>query len=133
MLPVLLRRAMPAPEGAPVLGEIVGRGHGDAADEDDRLAVARDDASCSRRRRWWRPWAAPPPRLTRTIIGGALYGQPRGRRRPAVTSAGDDEHEASFSPDGNTIVFVRSVAETGGGTADDIYSVRPSAAPAWRA
>ncbi len=47
--------------------------------------------------------------------------------RPLVTSAGD-EHEASFSPDGETIVFVRSVAETGGGVADDIYSVRPSGA-----
>ena len=44
-----------------------------------------------------------------------------------MTSA-SDEHEASFSPDGKTIVFVRSIAETGGGFADDIYSVRPSGA-----
>jgi dipeptidyl aminopeptidase/acylaminoacyl peptidase len=44
----------------------------------------------------------------------------------ALTSTPDDEHEASFSPDGKAIVFVRSVAEVGGGTADDIYSVRPS-------
>lgn len=44
----------------------------------------------------------------------------------ALTSTPDDEHEASFSPDGRAIVFVRSVAEVGGGTADDIYSVRPS-------
>jgi Tol biopolymer transport system component len=38
----------------------------------------------------------------------------------------NDEHEASISPDGCTIVFVRSVALPGGGTADDIYSVRPA-------
>jgi dipeptidyl aminopeptidase/acylaminoacyl peptidase len=47
--------------------------------------------------------------------------------RPLDTSAGD-EHEASFSPDGKTIVFVRGLAETGGGVADDVYSVRPSGA-----
>ena len=46
----------------------------------------------------------------------------------ALTSGGDDEHEASFSGDGKAIVFVHSVAETGGGTADDVYSVRPSGA-----
>jgi Tol biopolymer transport system component len=46
----------------------------------------------------------------------------------ALTAGGDDEHEASFSADGRVIVFVHSVAETGGGTADDIYSVRPSGA-----
>jgi dipeptidyl aminopeptidase/acylaminoacyl peptidase len=44
----------------------------------------------------------------------------------ALTASPDDDHEASFSPDGCTIAFVRSVAETGGGTADDIYTVRPS-------
>jgi Tol biopolymer transport system component len=55
--------------------------------------------------------------LYRVNLGGAA--------RPLVTSAGD-EHEASFSPDGKAIVFVRSIAETGGGFADDIYSVRPS-------
>ncbi|HEY7951279.1 MAG TPA: hypothetical protein VID51_10690 [Solirubrobacterales bacterium] len=44
-----------------------------------------------------------------------------------AASAGDD-HEASFSPDGRSVAFVRSVAVTGGGTADDIYSVRPSGA-----
>jgi tricorn protease-like protein len=52
---------------------------------------------------------------------GANGGSPR-----ALTSTPDDEHEASFSPDGRAIVFVRSVAEPGGGTADDLYSVRPS-------
>ncbi len=46
----------------------------------------------------------------------------------ALTDTPQDEHEASFSPDGRAIVFVRSVAETGGGTADDLYSVRPSGA-----
>jgi Tol biopolymer transport system component len=44
----------------------------------------------------------------------------------ALVTTPDDEHEASFSPDGKSIVFVRSVAETDGGTADDIYSVRPN-------
>lgn len=60
-----------------------------------------------------------PRDLYRVNLGGVAH--------PLVTSAGD-EHEASFSPDGKTIVFVRSVAETGGGSADDIYSVRPSGA-----
>jgi dipeptidyl aminopeptidase/acylaminoacyl peptidase len=45
-----------------------------------------------------------------------------------LTSSPEDDHEASFSPDGRLIVFVRSVAETGGGTADDLYSVRSSGA-----
>lgn len=43
-----------------------------------------------------------------------------------VTQSPDDDREASFSSDGRTIAFVRSVAETGGGTADDVYSIRPS-------
>lgn len=45
-----------------------------------------------------------------------------------VTASPEDDHEASFSPDGRTIAFVRSTAETGGGSADDIYTVRPSGA-----
>lgn len=45
-----------------------------------------------------------------------------------LASSPDDDHEASFSADGQTIVFVRSTAETGGGTADDLYTVRPSGA-----
>jgi dipeptidyl aminopeptidase/acylaminoacyl peptidase len=57
--------------------------------------------------------------LYRVNLGGVAHA--------LVTSAGD-EHEASFSPDGKTIVFVRGVAETSGGVADDIYSVRPSGA-----
>jgi dipeptidyl aminopeptidase/acylaminoacyl peptidase len=54
---------------------------------------------------------------------GANGGTPR-----ALTDTSDEEHEASFSPDGRAIVFVRSVAEAGGGSADDLYSVRPSGA-----
>lgn len=46
----------------------------------------------------------------------------------ALTSSGDDDHEAAFSGDGKAIVFVHSVAETGGGIADDLWSVRPSGA-----
>lgn len=57
--------------------------------------------------------------LYRVNLGGSAH--------PLVSTPGD-EHEASFSPDGKTIVFVRSVAETGGGSADDVYSVRPSGA-----
>ena len=48
--------------------------------------------------------------------------------RGALVASAHDEHEASFSPDGKTVVFVRSVAATGGGFADDVYSVRPSGA-----
>jgi Tol biopolymer transport system component len=44
----------------------------------------------------------------------------------ALASSPDDDHEASFSPDGRMVAFVRSVAETGGGTVDDIYSVKLS-------
>ncbi len=50
-----------------------------------------------------------------------------GSARPLASGA-YDEHEASFSPDGRAIVFVRSIPETGGGFADDIFSVRPSGA-----
>jgi dipeptidyl aminopeptidase/acylaminoacyl peptidase len=50
-----------------------------------------------------------------------------GSARPLVTSA-YDEHEASFSSDGKAVVFVRSIPETGGGFADDVYSVRTSGA-----
>ncbi|MDX6602739.1 MAG: tricorn protease [Solirubrobacterales bacterium] len=50
-----------------------------------------------------------------------------GSARPLASGA-YDEHEASFSPDGRAIVFVRSIPETGGGFADDVFSVRPSGA-----
>jgi tricorn protease-like protein len=62
---------------------------------------------------------APADLYTVSLNGGATK---------AITAAGDDDREASFSADGKTIVFVHSVAETGGGTADDVYSVRPSGA-----
>jgi Tol biopolymer transport system component len=45
-----------------------------------------------------------------------------------VASSPNDEHEASFSPDGRTIAFVRTTASSLGGTADDIYTVKPSGA-----
>jgi dipeptidyl aminopeptidase/acylaminoacyl peptidase len=46
----------------------------------------------------------------------------------ALATTPDEEHEASFSNDGKLILFVHSVPETGGGSADDIYSLRPSGA-----
>jgi tricorn protease-like protein len=56
--------------------------------------------------------------LTVSVNGGTPH--------PIAASVAD-EHEASFSPDGWTIAFVRTSA-SGGGTVDDIYSVRPSGA-----
>jgi Tol biopolymer transport system component len=50
----------------------------------------------------------------------------RGGAPHPLAATPNDEHEASISPDGCTIVFVRSVAQPGGGSADDIYSVRPA-------
>ncbi len=44
----------------------------------------------------------------------------------ALVSSAADEHEATFSPDGCMIAFVRSVAVAGGGAADDVFSVRPT-------
>jgi tricorn protease-like protein len=67
--------------------------------------------------------------FTRTASEGASRDLYRvnlgGAAAPLVTGTGD-EHEASFSPDGKAIVFVRGVAEAAGGVADDVYSVRPS-------
>ena len=68
--------------------------------------------------------AAPRPKAARATSTGSTSAAAPARSSPAP----DDEHEASFSPDGKTIVFVRSIAETGGGFADDVYSVRPSGA-----
>jgi dipeptidyl aminopeptidase/acylaminoacyl peptidase len=48
-----------------------------------------------------------------------------GEAHPLAASP-NDEHEASFSPDGCTIAFVRSTAEVGGGSADDVFTVMPS-------
>jgi Tol biopolymer transport system component len=68
-------------------------------------------------------------RRSKTAAPADLYRVSlNGGATKALTGGGDDEHEASFSGDGKTIVFVHSVAETGGGTADDVYSVRPSGA-----
>ena len=44
----------------------------------------------------------------------------------ALTESADEDHEASFSNDGKLILFVHSTPETGGGIADDVYSVRPN-------
>jgi Tol biopolymer transport system component len=44
----------------------------------------------------------------------------------ALATSAADEHEASISPDGCTISFVRSFGQPGGGTADDIFTVRPA-------
>ncbi|MDX6610258.1 MAG: tricorn protease [Solirubrobacterales bacterium] len=52
---------------------------------------------------------------------GANGGSPH-----ALTTTPADEHEASISDDGCMIAFVRSVALAGGGTADDVYSIRPA-------
>jgi Tol biopolymer transport system component len=43
----------------------------------------------------------------------------------ALAPSSADEHEASFSPDGCTIAFVRSV-ESSLGTTSDLYTVRPA-------
>jgi tricorn protease-like protein len=68
--------------------------------------------------------------------GDAAAGAPRdlysvsiaGESLHALTRSPEDEHEATFAPDGRTIAFVRSTAESGGGFADDVYSVKPSGA-----
>jgi Tol biopolymer transport system component len=44
----------------------------------------------------------------------------------SLAASASDEHEASFSPDGCTIAFVRTVESALGGTVDDIYTVRPA-------
>lgn len=58
---------------------------------------------------------APHDLLTVSVNGGGAH--------PIAPSAGD-EHEASFSPDGRTMAFVRTNASAN----DDVYSVRPSGA-----
>jgi dipeptidyl aminopeptidase/acylaminoacyl peptidase len=63
----------------------------------------------------------------RAALGGAasLYtvGATGGGLR-ALTSGAND-HEAAFSPDGKTVVFVRSTA-AGVNVNDDLYSIRPT-------
>jgi dipeptidyl aminopeptidase/acylaminoacyl peptidase len=46
----------------------------------------------------------------------------------AIAQSPNDEHEASFSPDGRTIAFVRTSPSPISGTSDDIYKVLPSGA-----
>ncbi|HEX3608661.1 MAG TPA: hypothetical protein VHU14_03175 [Solirubrobacterales bacterium] len=60
---------------------------------------------------------APRDLYTAGAAGGGVH---------ALTTTAADEHEASFSADGCMIAFVRSVALPGGGTADDVYSIRPA-------
>jgi Tol biopolymer transport system component len=57
-----------------------------------------------------------------------LYRVDLGGSARALVASAHDEHEASFSPDGKAVVFVRSIAQGGGGFSDDVYSVRPSGA-----
>jgi dipeptidyl aminopeptidase/acylaminoacyl peptidase len=61
---------------------------------------------------------APRDLYTVSINGGSAH---------KVAASAGDEHEASFSPDGRTIAFVRTSA-VGSGSNDDIYTVRPSGA-----
>ncbi|HET9154770.1 MAG TPA: hypothetical protein VFN85_11720 [Solirubrobacterales bacterium] len=61
---------------------------------------------------------APRDLYTVSVNGGSPH---------AIAASPGDEHEASFSPDGRTIAFVRTSA-VGGGSNDDIYTVRPSGA-----
>jgi len=65
-----------------------------------------------------RATAGAPRDLYTVKVGGSPAHQ--------LTASPDDDHEASISPDGCTIDFVRSTPEAGGGTADDVYSVRPA-------
>lgn len=77
-----------------------------------------------------RPLMAPNGRYVLFTRRGA-EGAPRDLYTVAVTggtphpvaASPDDEHEASFSPDGRTIAFVRSAAG-----ADDVFACRPSGA-----
>lgn len=46
----------------------------------------------------------------------------------AIAASPGDEHEASFSPDGRTLAFVRTSGATLSERNDDIYTVRPSGA-----
>jgi dipeptidyl aminopeptidase/acylaminoacyl peptidase len=58
--------------------------------------------------------AGPRDLLTVRIGGGTAH---------AIAASAADEHEASFSPDGRTIAYVRTAEAN-----DDIYTVRPSGA-----
>jgi len=63
--------------------------------------------------------AADAPRDLYTVrIGG-------GEAHP-LTSTPVDEREATFTPDGCMIAFVRSLPVAGGGSEDDVFSIRPA-------
>lgn len=48
----------------------------------------------------------------------------RGGGLHVLAASPADEHEAALSPNGKVLAFVRSVAETGGGSSDAIFSIR---------
>lgn len=62
---------------------------------------------------------APRDLFTVSVNGGSPH---------PIGASSNDEHEASFSPDGRTIAFVRTSGSTLGEHNDDIYTVRPSGA-----
>lgn len=59
-----------------------------------------------------------PPNLYTVGVGG---GAPH-----ALAPSPSDESEASFSPDGCTIAFVRAIETPTGETEDDVFTVRPA-------
>jgi dipeptidyl aminopeptidase/acylaminoacyl peptidase len=62
---------------------------------------------------------APRDLFTVSVNGGSPH---------AIAASEADEHEASFSPDGRTVAFVRTSASPLGAANDDVFSVRPSGA-----
>jgi Tol biopolymer transport system component len=79
-----------------------------------------------------RPLISPSARVVvferRTAAGGPrdLYTvSVNGGPAHKIAASAGDEHEASFSPDGRLVAFVRTFA-VGTGSNDDIYTVRPS-------
>lgn len=83
-----------------------------------------------------RPLVSPNGRYVVFERRGPAEGAPRdlytvrigGGEAHALVSSPADDHEATFSPDGCMIAFVSSVSETGGGTTDDVFTVRPAGA-----
>ena len=69
--------------------------------------------------------AAPPSARRRDLYTVSAQRRRAARARPPRPTT---TTKRRFSPDGSTIVFVRSVAETGGGTADDSTRCGPSGA-----
>jgi Tol biopolymer transport system component len=46
----------------------------------------------------------------------------------ALTRGEADDHDVDIAPDGRAIVFVRGIAQGPNGTAEDLYSIRPTSA-----